>query len=85
MTDPRIGSNGRTPQNLRKQLLKPLCNIIQHVNVSVYDAAGKIPDGVLSGNTMLLGSFSSCYEVVVSPQDDPAGIGGFGGRPVKKH
>ena len=46
----------------------------------MYDANGKIPDGVVNGNTMLLGSYSSCYEVKVEPEEDPTELGGFGGR-----
>ena len=42
------------------------------------DASGKIPEGILTGNLMVVGSYHSCLDVNVLPFNyNGAGIEGF--------
>ena len=40
----------------------------------MYDSNGKWPDGIISGNWQVLGSFYSCYEIQVEEENT------FGGK-----
>jgi hypothetical protein len=45
---------------------------------TVLDASGKPADGLLMGNLVFLGSYSSCLDVKVEPhQHNQSEVGGF--------
>ena len=43
------------------------------------DATGKLPDGVLGGNTYATGSYQSCLDVKANPKDSPSFSGKYAG------